>query len=134
MVVCGLDEPNTTIKVTATADYVDPATPEVSNSVSAALDIPVVGAGVIGFSPSLVTAIQVAAVTVKANKDAQAHAMAVMLDGRKVDVSHQAAWQSDTPANATVSDTGLVHGVAAGGANLTATLFGVSGSGAVTVS
>lgn len=134
MVVCGLDEPNTTVKVTATADYVDPATPEISNSVSAALDIPVVGAGVIGFSPSLVTAIQVAAVTVKANKDAQAHAMAVMLDGRKVDVSHQAAWQSDTPVNATVSDTGLVHGVATGSARLTATLFGVSGSGAVTVS
>ena len=134
MVVCGLDEPNTTIKVTATADYVDPATPEISNSVSAALDIPVEGAGVIGFSPSLVTAIQVAAVTVKANKDAQAHAMAVMLDGRKVDVSHQAAWQSDTPANATVSDTGLVHGVATGTAMLTATLFGVSGQGNVIVS
>lgn len=134
MVVCGLDEPNTTIKVTATADYVDPATPEVSNSVSAALDIPVVGAGVIGFSPSLVTAIQVADVTVANTKDAQAHAMAVMLDGRKVDVSHQAAWQSDTPANATVSDTGLVHGVKAGAAKLTATLFGVSGQGNVTVS
>lgn len=134
MVVCGLDEPNTTIKVTATADYVDPATPEISNSVSAALDIPVVGAGVIGFSPSLVTAIQVAAVSVKANADVQAHAMAVMLDGRKVDVSHQAAWQSDKTANATVSDTGLVHGVLAGTANVTATLFGVSGKGAVTVS
>ena len=134
MVVCGLDEPNTTIKVTATADYVDPATPEISNSVSAALDIPVVGAGVIGFSPSLVTAIQVAAVSVKANADVQAHAMAVMLDGRKVDVSHQAAWQSDKPANATVSDTGLVHGVLAGTANVTATLFGVSGKGTVTVS
>ena len=134
MVVCGLDEPNTTIKVTATADYVDPATPEVSNSVSAALDIPVVGAGVIGFSPSLVTAIQVAAVSVEAEEDAQAHAMAVMLDGRKVDVSHQAAWQSDAPTYATVSDTGLVHGVATGSANVTATLFGVSGSGAVTVS
>lgn len=134
MVVCGLDEPNTTIKVTATADYVDPATPEISNSVSAALDIPVVGAGVIGFSPSLVTAIQVAAVSVKANADIQAHAMAVMLDGRKVDVSHQAAWQSDKTANATVSDTGLVHGVLAGTANVTATLFGVSGKGAVTVS
>lgn len=134
MVVCGLDEPNTTIKVTATADYVDPATPEVSNSVSAELDIPVVGAGVIGFSPSLVTAIQVAAVTVEAEEDAQAHAMAVMLDGRKVDVSHQAAWQSDAPTYATVSDTGLVHGVATGSANITATLFGVSGSGAVTVS
>lgn len=134
MVVCGLDEPNTTIKVTATADYVDPATPEVSNSVSAELDIPVVGAGVIGFSPSLVTAIQVAAVSVAAEGDAQAHAMAVMLDGRKVDVSHQAAWQSDAPTKATVSDTGLVHGVAAGSANVTATLFGVSGSAAVTVS
>lgn len=134
MVVCGLDEPNTIIKVTATADYVDPATPEISNSVSAALDIPVVGAGVIGFSPSLVTAIQVADVSVKANADVQARAMAVMLDGRKVDVSHQAAWQSDKPANATVSDTGLVHGVLAGSANVTATLFGVSGKGAVTVS
>ena len=60
--------------------------------------------------------------------------IAVMLDGRKVDVSHQAAWQSDTPATATVSDTGLVHGVKAGAAKLTATLFGVSGQGNVTVS
>ena len=48
VLVVGLDEPNTTIPVTATALYVNPATPEVPATVSAALDVPVVGEGVIG--------------------------------------------------------------------------------------
>lgn len=134
MVVCGIDEPNTTIKVAATADYVDPATPEISNTVSASLDIPVTGDGVIGFSPSMITAITVTCPGVASGADVQATALAVMLDGRKIDVTQQAAWSSDKEANATVGTAGLVHGVAAGSANITATLFGVSGKTSVTVS
>ena len=133
VLVVGIDEANTIIPVQATADYINPATPEVPNTVSASLDVPVVGDGVIGFSPSIVASITVGAVSVKAGMTGQAHATAVMIDGRKIDVTKQAAWTSAAIATATVDNTGLVTGVAAGATNLTAALFGVSGKGAVTV-
>lgn len=133
VLVVGIDEANTAIPVQATADYINPATPEVPNTVSASLDVPVVGDGVIGFSPSIVASITVDAVSVKISKTGQAHATAVMIDGRKIDVTKQAAWTSATTATATVDNTGLVTGVAAGFTKLTAALFGVSGQGTVTV-
>lgn len=133
VLVVGIDEANTVIPVQATADYINPATPEVPNTVSASLDVPVVGDGVIGFSPSIVASITVDAVSVKIGKTDQAHATAVMIDGRKIDVTKQAAWTSAATATATVDNTGLVTGVAAGSTKLTAALFGVSGQGAVTV-
>ena len=133
VLVVGIDEANTVIPVQATADYINPATPEVPNTVSASLDVPVVGDGVIGFSPSIVASITVDAVSVKVGKTGQAHATSVMIDGRKIDVTKQAAWTSDATATATVDNTGLVTGVAAGSTKLTAALFGVSGQGAVTV-
>lgn len=133
VLVVGIDEANTVIPVQATADYIDPAAPEVPNTVSASLDVPVVGDGVIGFSPSIVASITVDAVSVKADKTGQAHATAVMIDGRKIDVTKQAAWTSAAIATATVDNTGLVTGVAAGTTKLTAALFGVSGQGTVTV-
>lgn len=133
VLVVGIDEANTVIPVQATADYINPVTPEVPNTVSASLGVPVVGDGVIGFSPSIVASITVGAVSVKAGGKGQAHATAVMIDGRKIDVTKQAAWTSAATATATVDNTGLVTGVAAGSAKLTAALFGVSGQGAVTV-
>ena len=133
VLVVGIDEANTVIPIQATADYINPATPEVPNAVSSSLGVPVVGDGVIGFSPSIVASITVGAVSVKVGKKGQAHATAVMIDGRKVDVTKQAAWTSTAAATATVDNTGLVTGVAVGSARLTATLFGVSGQGAVTV-
>ena len=133
VLVVGIDEANTVIPVQATADYINPVTPEVPNTVSASLGVPVVGDGVIGFSPSIVASITVGAVSVKAGGKGQAHATAVMIDGRKIDVTKQAAWTSAATATATVDNTGLVTGVAAGSARLTAALFGVSGQGAVTV-
>lgn len=133
VLVVGIDEANTVIPVQATADYINPATPEVPNTVSASLDVPVVGDGVIGFSPSIVASITVDAVSVKAGKTGQAHATAVMIDGRKIDVTKQAAWTSAATATATVDNTGLVTGVATGSTKLTAALFGVSGQGSVTV-
>lgn len=134
VLVVGIDEANTVIPVQATADYINPATPEVPNTVSASLDVPVVGDGVIGFSPSIVASITADAISVKAGKTGQAHATAVMIDGRKIDVTKQAAWTSAATATATVDNTGLVTGVAVGSTKLTAALFGVSGQGAVTVS
>lgn len=133
VLVVGIDEANTVIPVQATADYINPATPEVPNTVSASLDVPVVGDGVIGFSPSIVASITVDAVSIKAGKTSQAHATAVMIDGRKIDVTKQAAWTSAATATATVDNTGLVTGVATGSAELTAALFGVNGQGTVTV-
>lgn len=133
VLVVGIDEANTAIPVQATADYINPATPEVPNTVSASLDVPVVGDGVIGFSPSIVASITVDAVSVKTGKTGQANATAVMIDGRKIDVTKQAAWTSAATAMATVDNTGLVTGVAAGSTKLTAALFGVSGQGTVTV-
>ena len=133
VLVVGIDEANTAIPVQATADYINPATPEVPNTVSASIDVPVVGDGVIGFSPSIVASITVDAVSVKAGKTGQAHATAVMIDGRKIDVTKQAAWTSAATATATVDNTGIVTGVAAGSTKLTAALFGVSGQGTVTV-
>lgn len=133
VLVVGIDEANTVIPVQATADYINPATPEVPNTVSASLDVPVVGDGVIGFSPSIVASITVDDVSSKAGKTDQAHATAVMIDGRKIDVTKQAAWTSTATETATVNNTGLVTGVAAGSTELTAALFGVSGQGTVTV-
>lgn len=134
VLVVGIDEANTVIPVQATADYINPDTPEVPNTVSASLDVPVVGDGVIGFSPSIVASITVDAVLVKTGGTGQAHATAVMIDGRKIDVTKQAAWTSAAMSTATVNNTGLVTGVAAGNTKLTAALFDVRGQGTVTVS
>ena len=133
VLVVGLDEPNTIIPITATALYTNPATPEVPGTVSAALDVPVVGEGVIGFNPSIIASIAVTVPAVTVNHTAQATATATMIDGRTADVTAQAAWTSDTPVNATVSESGVVAGVRAGSSNITATLFGVSDKKSVTV-
>lgn len=133
VLVVGLDEPNTSIPVTATALYTNPATPEVPGTVSAALSVSVVGDGVIGFNPSIIASIAVTVPAVKANQTVQASAVATMIDGRTADVTAQAAWTSGTLENATVSESGVVSGVKAGSSDITATLFGVSGKASVTV-
>lgn len=133
VLVVGLDEPNINIPVTATALYTNPATPEVPGTVSAARNVPVVGEGIIGFNPSIIASIDVNVPNVGVGKSVQATATATMIDGRTADVTMQAAWTSDTPANATVSESGVVTGVKAGASNITATLFGVSGKKQVTV-
>lgn len=133
VLVVGLDEPNINIPVTATALYTDPATPEVPGTVSAALNVPVVGEGVIGFNPSIIASIAVNVPDVGVGESVQATAEATMIDGRTADVTMQAAWESGTSGNATVSESGAVKGVKAGTSDITATLFGVSGKGTVTV-
>lgn len=133
VLVVGLDEPNTTIPVTATALYTNPTTPEVPGTVSAALDVPVVGEGVIGFNPSIIASIAVTVPPVTVKHTAQATATATMIDGRTADVTMQAAWTSSVPDNATVSKSGVVTGVKSGASDITATLFGVSGKKNVTV-
>ena len=133
VLVVGLDEPNTTIPITATALYTNPATPEVPGTVSAALHVPVVGDGVIGFNPSIVASIAVTVPAVTKGRTAQATATATMIDGRTADVTAQAAWTSNTPSSATVSESGVITGVKEGTSVITAALFGVSGRSTVTV-
>lgn len=133
VLVVGLDEPNTVIPVTATALYTSPEKPEVPGSVSAVLNVPVVGDGVIGFNPSIIASIAVTVPKVEVKATVQASAVATMIDGRKADVTMQAAWTSSVPGSATVSESGAVTGVAAGTSSVTATLFGVSGEQSVTV-
>ena len=133
VLVVGLDEPNTTIPVTATALYTSPDTPEVPGTVSAALNVSVVGDGVIGFNPSIVASIAVTVPPVAEKATVQARAVATMIDGRKADVTMQAAWTSSSPTHATVSESGAVAGVAAGDCVIAASLFGVTGEQSVTV-
>ena len=134
VLVVGLDEPNVNIPVTATALYTNPETPEVPGTVSAVLNVPVVGEGVIGFNPSIIASIAVTVSNVTVGHTVQASAVATMIDGRTADVTAQASWTSGTPASATVSESGLVSGVKAGASDITATLFSVSGKKTVTVS
>ena len=57
----------------------------------------------------------------------QMTATATLSNGTTQDVTAQATWQSANTAVATVSSTGLVTGVAAGSAAITATYQNVSG-------
>jgi uncharacterized protein YjdB len=54
-------------------------------------------------------------------------------DGSSRDLTAVVTWSSSTIANATVDVTGLVRGIAAGSATITATLGSVSQSGSVTI-
>jgi uncharacterized protein YjdB len=47
-------------------------------------------------------------------------------DNSTADISSQVTWASDTTSTATISSTGLATGVAAGNANITAALSGVT--------
>lgn len=133
VLVVGLDEPNTTLPITATALYTNPATPEVPGAVSAALDVPVVGAGVIGFNPSIIASITVTASNITVGQKLQAIATATMIDGRTADVTTQAAWASTITLNATVSESGVITGIKTGDTKIQATLFGVTGEVTVNV-
>lgn len=66
--------------------------------------------------------------------DTQLTADATFFDETTEDVSSDATWESSDEAIATVDSTGLVTGVAAGTADITATYRGVSDSLTVTVS
>ena len=56
----------------------------------------------------------------------QFDAVGTYADGTTADISNQVTWNSDTTATATISSTGLASGVAAGTANISATLDGVT--------
>ncbi len=62
---------------------------------------------------------------------AQFKAVATMSDGSTTDVTSQATWSSSNAAVAAVSSTGLVTGVAAGSATVSATYQTISASDSI---
>lgn len=71
--------------------------------------------------------------TVPVNTTQQMVATGTNTDASTCDITDLVTWSSSTIANATVSASGLVKGVAAGSATITATLGSVTGSTSVTV-
>jgi hypothetical protein len=129
---CGLDETAESLNVTAQATYINPATPEVDQTVSAALDVPVVGDWVGGFKIGALSRIGVdGATTVKNTKSIKLTAKAVMVDGNSIDVSNFANWSVD--AHATVDKTGKVTGTSAGTAMVTVKFAGKTGTRNISV-
>ena len=130
---CGLDETAESLKVTAQATYIDPATPEIDQTLSAALDVPVVGTWVGGIRIGALSGLKVDGPdTVKASASVKLTAIAVKTDGSKQDVSNLADWSVD--ACAKVDKTGRVTGEQAGSANVTVRFAGVTADKAITVS
>lgn len=130
---CGLDETAESLKVTAQATYINPATPEIDQTVSAALDVPVVGTWVGGIRIGALSALTITpeTVTVKANESVKLTCMAVKTDGTKVDVSNLANWSVNS--NATIDKTGKLTGSTAGSAKVTVKFAGVTAEKTVTV-
>jgi outer membrane protein assembly factor BamB len=102
------------------------------------------GLGIGGFTYAPVTvtasagtveslAVRPAPVTVGIGKSTQLVATATYSDGTLADVTAQANWASSDTSKATVSNVGLLTGVAAGSATISAEYAGFSGSTVVTV-
>ena len=126
ILVCGLDESADTLRVKARATYIDPAHPEITQETSAAIDVPVVGEWVGGWSPALLTGLTVSIEpqSIKTGKTGKAHAVASRNTGGEQDVTVMCAWVSSAPDVATVDTAGTVTGVKAGTAEITATFAG----------
>lgn len=130
---CGLDETAESLKVVAQATYINPATPEIDQTVSAALDIPVIGTWVGGIKIGALNALTImpGTVTVKAKESVKLTCMAVKTDGTKLDVSNLADWTVDS--NATIDKTGKLTGTVAGSAKVTVKFAGATAEKTVTV-
>lgn len=129
---CGLDETAESLEVTAQATYVNPNRPEVDQTVSAALDVPVVGTWVGGFKAGALKEVHIdGASTVKNAESIKLTASVVMSDGTKVDVSNMANWAVN--ACATIDKTGRVTGTSAGTARVSAKFAGATGYKSITV-
>jgi hypothetical protein len=133
---CGLDETAETLKVTAQATYINPATPEIDQTVSAALDVPVVGTWLGGWKPDNIVSLSIKAdtepATVKAGETIALHAIAKKANGELQDVTNFCAWTGDETAS--VQPNGVVTGIKQGSATIKAKFAGqVSGTEKVTV-
>lgn len=129
---CGLDETAETLKVTAQATYINPATPEIDQTVSAALDVPVVGTWLGGWKTGAIESLKIQGEkSVKVNGHVALKAIATKTDGNTADVTNLATWTVDAPA--TVTPNGMLTGTTAGAANVTVKFAGATGTAKVTV-
>lgn len=129
---CGLDETAETLKVTARATYIDPAHPEIDQTVSAALSVPVIGAWMGGWKPGAIESIAIqGAKTVKIGEHVELKAIVTKTDGNTVDVTDLAAWT--VKSHATIAPNGVLTGTEAGAANVTATFAQAVGTVEITV-
>lgn len=134
---CGLDETAETLKVTAQATYIDPAHPEVDQTVSAALAVPVVGDWLGGWKPDTIASIKVtsAASTVKKESSVAFTAIAIKKNGDTADVTNLATWSLASGVNGSIAPNGVytAPSTITGKATVIAKFAGVSGSGEVEV-
>ena len=129
---CGLDETAEVLKVTAQATYIDPAHPEIDQTVSAALSVPVVGTWLGGFKIGAIESIGIQGEkSVKVTGHVALKAIATKTDGNTADVTDLAMWTVDQ--RATITPNGVLTGTAAGAATVTAKFAGATGTAQVTV-
>lgn len=129
---CGLDETAETLKVTAQATYINPATPEIDQTVSAALSVPVVGEWVGGWKVGAIESIEIqGGKTVKINEHITLKAIAHKDDGNTADVTNLATWSADDKA--AIAPNGVLTGKTAGAANVTVKFAGETGMAQITV-
>ena len=129
---CGLDETAETLKVTAQATYIDPDHPEIDQTVSAALSVPVVGTWLGGWKAGAIESIEIQGEkSVKVNDHVALKAIATKTDGNTADVTNLALWTVD--AHATIAPNGVLTGTAAGTANVSVKFAGATGAVKVTV-
>ncbi|WP_298049157.1 hypothetical protein [uncultured Bifidobacterium sp.] len=125
---CGLDETADTIMVKAQATYINPATPEIDQTVSAALSVPVVGQWMGGFKPGVIETMAITPdgdQSLKAGAKLQLHAVVTKSDGSKADVTNLATWTVDgSDGFVTVEPNGMVTAVKAGVATVKAKFAG----------
>ena len=126
---CGLDETAEVLKVTAQATYIDPAHPEIDQTVSAALSVPVVGQWLGGLKLGTIESIEIQGPE-KAilHKATPYKAIVHKVDGNAVEVTNLALWSVD--ANATITPNGVLTGTTGGGSsvNITAKFAGATGT------
>lgn len=129
---CGLDETAETLKVTARATYIDPAHPEIDQTTSAALSVPVVGAWLGGWKPGAIESIAIQGdKTVKSGEHIELKAIVTKTDGNTADVTDLAVWSVDT--HATIAPNGVLTGTGAGPAEVTATFAKAVGTAQIAV-
>lgn len=132
---CGLDETAETLKVTAQATYIDPAHPEVDQTVSAALAVPVVGDWMGGWKPGAIDSIEIQGKkTVKQNESTALKAIVTKTDGSKADVTNLSIWNiADGGGQVTPNGVYAAVGVAPGTATISVTFAGVTATTKVNV-
>ena len=129
---CGLDETARNLKVTAQATYIDPATPEVDQTVSAALDVPVVGTWMGGWNPAPIEHVTIEGdSTVKNGESIALKAIAVRTDGSTADVTSLSNWH--VAQNAKIEPNGVLTATGVGTALVSVNFAGSGAQKSITV-